>query len=93
MDWRLLVPELSLLLAYHFRVFAVSWIFWVLKYSLVFGSLRTSLLCIMGELAWGGSLAVAERFFCPMIGFFGKLLDLKSCVSMKIHPAETEGPT
>ena len=29
------------------------------KKNLVLGSLLTSLLCIMGELAWGGSVAVS----------------------------------
>ena len=33
--------------------------FCVLKFSQVFGSLQTSLLCTMGELPGGGSVAVA----------------------------------
>ena len=37
----------------HFKFFAVSIIFGVL------GSLQTSLLCILGELSGGGSVAVA----------------------------------
>ena len=41
-----------------FSCFVVSIIILHLK-NLVFGSLRTSLLCIMGELAGGGFVAVA----------------------------------
>ena len=42
-----------------FRIFAVSMIFGVLKFVQVLGSLLTSLLCIMGELAGGGTVTVA----------------------------------
>ena len=51
----------SMLILVHLYMF----IFWVLvisgilKESWVFGYLRTSLLCIVGELAGGGSVAVA----------------------------------
>ena len=38
----------------HIWVFVVS-----MKYFWVVVSLQTSLLCIMGELAWGGTVAVA----------------------------------
>jgi hypothetical protein len=43
----------------RFRVFAILLIFCVLKFFWVFGCLRTGLLCIMGVLAGGGSVAVA----------------------------------
>ena len=43
----------------HVWVSVVSMIFCVLKFVPIFGSLRTSLLCIMGELAGGGFVAVA----------------------------------
>ena len=62
LDWRLLVRErianisipLNIL-----RAFVVSMIFCELKLFRDFGSLQNSLLCIMGELAGGGSLAMA----------------------------------
>ena len=44
-----------------FQVFVVSMMVCVLKLFRVFGSVRTSLLHITGELAGGGSLAVAVR--------------------------------
>ena len=43
----------------HFPVFVVSMNFWALIWFWVFLSLQTSLLCIMGELAGGGTVAVA----------------------------------
>ena len=61
-DWRLLVEERIAKFGITIevlRVFVVSMIFWVLKCFLIFGSLQTTLLCIMGELAGGGSVAVA----------------------------------
>ena len=42
-----------------FWVFVVSMIVCVLNFFWVFGSLQTSLLCIMEELAGGGYVAVA----------------------------------
>ena len=50
-----------LLLAYllKFLVFDVPMVFCFLKFVPVFGSLRTSLLCIIVELAGGASVAVA----------------------------------
>ena len=50
-----------LLLAYlwTFLGFAILMIFCALKFFRVLGSLGTSLLCIMGELAGEGSVAVA----------------------------------
>ena len=42
-----------------FVFFVVSMIFCILKNFLGFGSLQTSLLCKLGELAGGGSVAVA----------------------------------
>ena len=42
-----------------FWVLAVLIIFWILKFFQVFGWLRTSLLCIAGELAGGGPVALA----------------------------------
>jgi hypothetical protein len=43
----------------RYWVFAILLIFCVLNSFWVFGCLRTGLLCIMGELAGGGSVAVA----------------------------------
>ena len=42
-----------------FWFFAISIFFCILTFFRVFGSLRTSLLCIKWELAGGGSAAVA----------------------------------
>ena len=60
MDWRLLVEErianLGTLLPFFCRF---DDFFWILIYIHFVGSLQTSLLCIMGELAGGGSAAVA----------------------------------
>ena len=53
-DWRLLVEEC---IANIVQLLDFFWFFAVLM--VIFGSLQTSRLCIMGELAGGGSLAVA----------------------------------
>ena len=62
MDWRLLIEEQITKIGlplYIFMFFAVSRIFCVLKCFQVFGSLPTSPLCVRGELAGGGYLAIA----------------------------------
>ena len=72
-SWRALVEgriATIFLPSHHFSFLYVSMIFCVSIFFWVFGPLETSLLCIMGELAEGGSVAVAvgvsER--CHAIG-------------------------
>ena len=43
-------------------IFWVFEVFWVLNQFSVMGSLQTSLLCTVGSLAGGGSVAVAVGF-------------------------------
>ena len=60
-DWRLLVEEHIANIGIHLEIFCVFFSFndfWVLNF-LGFASLQTSLLCIMGELAGGQSVARA----------------------------------
>ena len=61
-DWRLLVEECianSGIPLDIFRSFLFQWLFSFCIFLCFFGSLRTSLLCISGELEGGGSAAVA----------------------------------
>ena len=62
-DWKHLIEEhidnIGIPLFFFLQVFAVSMTFCALNCFWVLGSLQTSQLCIMGELAGGGSLAVA----------------------------------
>ena len=46
-------------IVHDYYIFAVSMIFGALKFSLLFSSVRTSLLCIVRELEGGGYVAVA----------------------------------
>ena len=60
-DWRLLVIECSPYIGIplkKIRFFALSMFFCVLRFFQVFGSIQISLLCVSGELAGGGFLAV-----------------------------------
>ena len=63
-DWRLLVQECITYVGTpveRFRFFLfVSMLCFLLKKTLAGGSLQTSLVCIMGELAVGGSVAVGR---------------------------------
>ena len=63
-DWRLLVEERidNLDIPLDIFEFVVSVVFCALKCFRVLGSLQTSLLCIMGELERGGSLAVGVSY-------------------------------
>ena len=58
LDLRLLVEEHISNITIHFQVFAFWWFFWG-GFFRFFGSLRTMLLCIVGELAGGGIITVA----------------------------------
>ena len=62
MDWRLTVKEhianIGIPLDFFFS-FSVSMNLCVYNFFLFFGSLRTRLLCLLGEIAEEGSVAVA----------------------------------
>ena len=59
-DWRLLFEELITNICISLESFGFCHFndFWHLIFFRVLGSLRTSLLCIIGELAGGGSVVI-----------------------------------
>ena len=62
MDWRLLVNERVVIIAIPLYVFAFCGFNDLLRFGNIFcslGSLQTSQLCVVSELAGGGSVAVA----------------------------------
>ena len=66
MDWRLLVKgHIAYIgIPLDFFVFLLFQRFLSFGKTFFFWSLGTILLCIMGELAWGGSVAVAVGVIC-----------------------------
>ena len=59
MDWSLLVDEHIANIGIALEVFFILIIILCFEYKSVFRFLQTSLMCIMGELAGGGSVAAA----------------------------------
>ena len=54
-NWRLFIKKSKPTTGNYLEMFA----FWLFHFCLVFGSLQTRRLCIMGDIAGGGSVAVS----------------------------------